>query len=403
MGKFDNIPSREEVLEGYFKLWSPEYEIETVDVENALGKVVANSKTTLYDLPVYRASGADGIAVKGKDFENGIPDTSKFVLGKDYVRADTGDDFSDDYDTIIVIEDVVSMENGLTLKKGIEVTPGQRVSKKGSHVAKGLDYLIPKTRLRAVDLAALVMGGHTEVDIIKRPKIAYIPTGSELIKKGTIPKRGENINSNSTLVENMLIEMGAESIIMPIVKDNKKELKNALDEASKIADIVLISGGSSKGEEDFNTKIIEKNGKIFQHYVACVPGFPIGIGFYSNKPIVNLAGPPIACYNGLDWCVRALIDRWYGRNPITKLEMIAIADNDINVQSECSVLRKLNLYYNENGILHAKSISHGSDSLVSCLTTQGQIRTIIGGDQIKKGDGFKVELLVHPNEIPTKK
>ena len=196
--------------------------------------------------------------------------------------------------------------------------------------------------------------------------------------------------------------MGAEPIIFPIVKDNKNDLKDALYKASSQADIVLISGGSSKGEEDFNTKLIEKEGSIFQHYIACVPGFPLGIGFFDNKPIVNLAGPPIACYNGLDWCVRALIDRWYHRKSLDKVEVLAIADKDIRVQKECSMLIKINLYYDENNKLHAVPLSHHKNSLVSCLTTEGQIRTIMGGEQIKKGDSFKVELLVHPNEIPRK-
>ncbi|NMB10064.1 MAG: molybdopterin molybdotransferase MoeA [Tissierellia bacterium] len=402
MGKFDNVPSREEVLRRYFKIWTPMAETESIPVDEALGRVVASQKTTLYDLPVYRASAADGIAVKGDDFKDKMPDTSNFKLGVDFVRADTGDDFSDDYDTIIAIEDVVSMEDGLKLKDDVEVITGQKVKGKGSHVHKGEIYLTKGNRLRPTDLAALVMGGHKDVAVIKKPKVAYIPTGSELIPEGCTPKRGENLNSNSILVENFLIEMGAEPIIMPIVRDNKRDLKEALYKASSKADIVLISGGSSKGEEDFNTKLIEKEGSIFQHYVACVPGFPLGIGFFENKPIVNLAGPPIACYNGLDWCVRALIDRWYHRKSLSNLEVLAIADDDIRVQKECSLLVKLNLYYDEDNKLHAVPLSHHKDSLVSCLTTEGQIRTIMGGEQIKKGDTFKVELLVHPNEIPRK-
>ena len=179
MGKFDNIPSREEVLSKYFKVWTPMAETESIPVNEALGRVVASKKTTLYDLPVYRASAADGIAVKGEDFKDGIPDTSSFKLGEDFVRADTGDDFPDAYDTIIVIEDVISLEDGLKLKDGIEVIPGQKVKGKGSHVPKGEIYLTKGSRLRPTDLAALVMGGHKDVAVIKRPKIAYIPTGSE--------------------------------------------------------------------------------------------------------------------------------------------------------------------------------------------------------------------------------
>ena len=126
--------------------------------------------------------------------------------------------------------------------------------------------------IRPTDLAALIMGGITLVEVYRKPKVAFIPTGSELIPAGLKPFRGKNVDTNSLMVKHQLIEMGAEPILFPIIEDVPAELSDALDAALRFADIVVINGGSSKGGEDFNEKLLEKKGKLIQHRIAAAPG-----------------------------------------------------------------------------------------------------------------------------------
>jgi molybdopterin molybdotransferase/putative molybdopterin biosynthesis protein len=119
----------------------------------------------------------------------------------------------------------------------------------------------------------------------------------------------------------MLLEMGAEPILYPITKDCKAELNAALDRAISDADVVIISGGSSKGEEDFNARILEERGVALFHWVAAAPGKPMCVAIINNKPVINIPGPPVAMLYGMDWCIRSIVNRLLGL-PMPKRQTI---------------------------------------------------------------------------------
>lgn len=116
-------------------------------------------------------------------------------------------------------------------------------------------------------------------------------------------ERGKNTDSNAILVRHMSKEMGAEAVCHPIVRDDSEALERALDTGLAEADIVIINGGSSKGEEDYNARLLKVRGDIICHGVAAAPGEPICIAMINQKPVVNLPGPSLATYYGLDWCI----------------------------------------------------------------------------------------------------
>lgn len=246
-------PTKAEAIKKLFKVWNPIYKTEIISIETALNRIIAEDVYSNNTLPIVRASAADGIATSSKLFKESFPDTSKWIEGIEYERADTGDDFNDDYDFIIRIEDVnFDSEGRIEISKNIETYSGTNVSKKGKIVSEGELLLKENTKIRPNHLASLGMGGHEYIKVYRKPKVAFIPTGTELINRGIIPKRGENIDSNSIMIENMLIEMGAEPLCFPIVKDIKEDLEKVLKKAEEISDIIIINAGSSKGKEDFN-------------------------------------------------------------------------------------------------------------------------------------------------------
>ena len=305
--------TKERALELLFGAWTPERHTETVHIDDAYGRVLAKDYYALHGIPVVRASGMDGVAVDSARFRDGVPDMSGWRPGVDYVRADTGDDFDDQFDAVIRIEDVTILpEGGLKLHEGVTVTPGMSVRGPGSTFKEGTKLTNRGLPLRGIDLAALAMGGITEVEVYRRPRIGFIPTGSELIPAGAPLKRGQNYDTNSIIAKHMLAELGAEPICYPIVRDDRNLLKPALDKALQECDAVVIDGGSSKGEEDYNTRLLESEGKLLLHWVLAGPGRPVGIAVCSGKPVINLAGPPVGMLFGMHWCIRALVCSFLG-------------------------------------------------------------------------------------------
>jgi molybdopterin molybdotransferase/putative molybdopterin biosynthesis protein len=239
-----------------------------------------------------------------------LPDTSAWVAGKDYVRADTGDDFDDRFDAVIRVEDVELDANGiLHIKKTVTVEPDSMVNPKGAMLKEG-DILHAKgTPLRSFDLSTLAAGGITRVPVLRKPRVAFIPTASELVSAGTMPGRGQIIDSNSVLARFVIAELGGEPVLLPIVKDDPQALEQALDEALSTADIVIVNGGSSKGLEDFNTRLLAGRGELLCHGVAAAPGRPLSATIVDGKPVINAPGPALALFYVLEWCINPLIAR----------------------------------------------------------------------------------------------
>lgn len=393
--------TKSEILSKLFDRWSPEIKIETIPVSQAYGRILAETQQALYDLPVVRASSMDGIAVKSELFEKGIPDTSSWRPGMEYVRADTGDDFDDAFDSVIRIEHVnmhpdgsisIQLPDGVVFERGMNVRPAGASLKKGSVVAKA------GHTITALDLASLESGGITSVPVIRKPIVGFIPTGNELVTPGTVPQRGQNIDCNSTLAYHMIREMGGEPMCYPIVRDKKEELASALRRALDECDIILINGGSSKGGEDFNTNIIEEYGEMICHWVKAAPGRPMGVAVAENKPLINLSGPSIAAFYGMEWCLRPVIARAMQRDVSGRQRVPAFLTTDISAPGVIEFLCMLDAHKNEDGTISAAP-ANTRNSGRAPLSANAMLITELGTTMYKAGETVTIELLRPFSEI----
>lgn len=308
--------TRAEALALLREHWDITPQTEFVVLAQALGRVTAKPYYACHTLPVYRSSMVDGIAVRSADLTKGTPDTAHWLKGVHYVRADTGDDFPDAFDTLIPIESVDFDESGkLSFKDKFVLVAGSYVRHAGSQVKEGELLVQSGVRLGPLHLAALAMGGIYQIEVIKKPLVAYIPTGNELVPPGVKPERGQNIESNGLMVAAFLEQWGAETICYPIRQDKPAELELILEQALAAADLVLINGGSSKGEEDFNADLLQEKASFFRHGIKAIPGRPVGISIINEKPVINLPGPTIATLIAMDWCVYGLVHHYYGIKP----------------------------------------------------------------------------------------
>jgi molybdopterin molybdotransferase/putative molybdopterin biosynthesis protein len=263
------------------------------------------------DIPVRRGAECDGIAVRSSDFAGGTPDVSSWVLGVDYAMADMGSDFDDKFDAVIPIEDA-DLSGGGGALSGVRVTAGSLIEPKGGTIYNGELLARRGFRLSSVDIANLATAGVLRLDILKKPKVAFIPTGKNLVPAGEMPARGQAVDCNSAMTRAALDGFGADVVLFPIVRDVAGELEGVLDDAMNSCDIVLIGGGSSKGTEDFCPKLIERGSQFYNHYVKARPGRPTVTAVRGGKPVINIPGPAFSAFFPLQWCVRGLIEHWFG-------------------------------------------------------------------------------------------
>lgn len=397
MREDDTLMSREEILACLFQKWTSCGKTEYIPLKESYGRILAADVTSGVTLPVERVSAFDGIAVRSEDFVQGCPDTSHWSEGTDYVRADTGDDFPDEYDAVIMIERVELKEDGrICLKKEDGrpwmLRPGDGTRKAGSTI-RTADVIAQRgEKITAAVMSALAMGNRAVVPVYRKPRIVFIPTGSELIPVGMVPHRGDNIDSNSILVAEMGREMGADVYCYPIVRDVKQELAEALKKAMKTADIVIINGGSSKGSEDFNTTLLREMGDFIQHGVRAVPGRPMAISVIEGKAVINLPGPSMAAYFGMDWCIRRIVEHWYQQPSRLPIQISGILMEELPAGGPIEILHKIRISISDAGEYLLYPLDFRKDAATEFMMAKGQYVTGIFEKAHPKGSVLKIEL-----------
>jgi molybdopterin molybdotransferase/putative molybdopterin biosynthesis protein len=321
----------DEIMEKMRANWAPNPGEESIDAADALGRVPARDVFSEIDIPVCRGAECDGVAVRSSDFTDGMPDISSWNLGTDYVMVNMGDDFDDRFDAVISIEDFDLSRNKETLPRDIAVTPGHLIEPRGGTVHKGELLARRGLRLSSVDIANLTTAGIRRVDALKRPRAAFIPTGKELVTASERPARGHVIDCNSAMTRALVGSFGADVVLFPIVKDVFHDLEDIFDDAMATCDIIMVSGGSSKGTEDFCPKLIERGSTFFNHYVKARPGRPIATAIKNGKPVVNIPGPAFSAFFAIQWCVRGLIEHWFGLYETPRPKVSARLKNDLTL------------------------------------------------------------------------
>lgn len=388
------FPTRGEALKDFFAAWSYEPGREFVSLSDAYGRITADDLVCVNTLPVVRSSCCDGIAVRSADFADGMPDMSAWHLGDEYVRADTGDDFPDVYDSVVMIEEVVIHDDGsIEIEPDIEVKPGCNVNPRGSTIEAGDPIMAAKMPIRATDLAALAMGGIAMVPVLTKPKVAFIPTGSELVAAGVKPRRGQTVDTNSLMVSAMLREMGAEPVVFPIVYDLQGELEQAMEQALSTCDLVVINGGTALGSEDLNFQILQERGRLIHHYIAAAPGRPLAMAVIDDKPLVNLPGPSMAAWYGAGWCLSACVARMLHQPVVLPQKVMARSDEGIRHGGPMAFLQRMELHRDDDGELVVEERSFFNTSMATCLSSNAQRVMQIKADAVEPGSLVEVELL----------
>ena len=285
--------------------------VEEVETVMAVGRVTATPLLAKRSNPHYNASAVDGFAVQAKDTFY-ARETNPVVLkpGIDCQRVDTGDLIPEEFDAVIMVEDVFYPESGvISLVK--PVTPGTNIRFIGEDFNEEEVLLPAFAKIKPADVGALLAGGIKKVKVLKKLTALFIPTGDEIVPIKEEPGPGQIPDTNSSFIKAVLSEYGYEVTIHPIVKDNPDLLTKAVDDNLALYDVIIINAGSSAGRDDYAAKVIESLGEVLVHGLATKPGKPTILGVARQKPVIGLPGFPLSAYLVCEIILKPLAEKYY--------------------------------------------------------------------------------------------
>jgi putative molybdopterin biosynthesis protein len=303
-------------------------ETEELRTQESLGRITAEPVFARISSPHYHCSAMDGVAIRAEDSFKAST-SNPIRLGKDqFCILDTGDPIPAELNAVIMIENVVEI-NEETIEITAPAIPWQHIRMAGEDIVATELILTRGHRIRPIDIAAMLSGGVLSVVVKKKPIVAIIPTGDEIIEPCVEPDQGKIIDSNSYMLEAMVSEWGGEPKRWSIVEDDYEKIKSAIIKASAESDIVLTSAGSSAGREDFIPPAIEELGELLVHGISISPGKPTALGIVNGTPIIGLPGYPVSMAVASESFLKPLL-----------LKMLNIS-NIIPQRVKASVSRKL--------------------------------------------------------------
>lgn len=272
---------------------------ETIPVSEALNRVTRHAAYAKYCSPLFNASAMDGIAVIAERTENASETRPVLLKEKeDYIPVDTGDPIHPPYNAVIMAEDLVETEDGVLIIAS--AAPWQHVRPIGEDIVAGEMILPGNHKIRPIDVGVLLSAGITEIEVVKKPRVAIFPTGTEIIEPEQEPGEGSIIESNSRMFENMVTEAGGTARRFPPIIDDYEQIRDSIDGAIDEYDMVIVNAGSSAGTEDYTVHVLRELGQVLVHGVAIKPGKPVILAIVRGKPVVGLPGYPVSAYIGFE-------------------------------------------------------------------------------------------------------
>jgi molybdenum cofactor synthesis domain-containing protein len=308
MRPFKSLISFDEAYSIAMENTRPIERTETINVENANNRVLAQEIVAEIDVPSYDRAAMDGYAVIAEDtfgagqfspkmltvigeiYAGEVPEKS--ISAGECMQIATGAQLPNGADSVVMIEDTEL--NGDSTKIFKPVYPKANASARGSDILKGTTILREGEVINPSKVGVLSSLGLSEVVVYSKPKVAIIPTGDEIDEIGGELKKGHVYNSNSYTLVCVAQDNGAEPHRMDIVGDTKQAIEDALKGALS-NDFIVLSGGSSVGERDVLVDVIKKLGSVLFHGIQVKPGKPLLLGVIDGKLVLGTPGYPTSC------------------------------------------------------------------------------------------------------------
>jgi putative molybdopterin biosynthesis protein len=298
---------------------------ETLVLADALDRVTARAVIARLSSPHYHACAMDGVAVLAARTAGALETAPLELSAAEAIVVDTGDPLPDGCDAVIPIE-LIEPRAGGAIAIRASVAPFEHVRAIGEDVVAG-DVVVPAfRRLRAADLAACAAAGVAQVEVVRRPRVAILTTGDELVDVTVEgPPPGAILDSNAVLLAACVREYGGTLTLTMRVPDVEDVLVAAVARAVAVSDVVVVNAGSSAGRDDHTSRVFGRFGDVVVHGVAIRPGHPLVLavaqearpstGSGQAVPLLGIPGYPVSAAICADLFLRPLLERLGHREP----------------------------------------------------------------------------------------
>lgn len=410
-------------MKAFFKVVTPEeakriiLEVNPVGTEKietirARGRVLAEDLYSQVDLPHFHRAAMDGYAVQARDTFGASASLPAYLkvagtveMGKEAVRPlakgeamriSTGGMLPPEGDAVVMVEYTDEVGEG-TVEIHRGVSPWQNVILIGDDIKKGDLVFGRGRRLRAHDLGALTGVGISSIAVFKKPRVSLISTGDEIVDADTEPLPGQVRNINQHSLAGLIEEYGAELNDLGVIRDDREALGRALIKALDLADLVLLSGGSSVGARDIALDAILSlpEARILFHGISVSPGKPTIFAKAAGKPLLGLPGYPVSALVIFDLFAAPLIRTLGGEDSTTacQFQKTTRAIIKTNVASQIGredyvrvILEKV------DGQPYATPLPSKSGAIFTLVKADGMIRIDLNQEGVEKGEEVEVIL-----------
>jgi molybdopterin molybdotransferase len=288
----------DEARELFLNSFPPLADIEVLPLEDCDGRIISENITAGIDVPHYRRSAMDGFAVLASETLGAGPSSpvmlrlANAIEKGTCIRVHTGSTMPEDADAVVMIEDTHSCGDMVQILA--QIHPFKNVGGIGEDVQKGELIQEHGHRLRPCDIAVLASLGIGGLRVYRKPLVAIIPTGEELVQRTKKNlQAGEVYETNGLMASMYIKKWGCDVRLLKIVTDSPDLIKEAIL-SNLDADMIITSGGTSVGKRDYVPSVVESIGKLLVHGVGISPGKPTALGLIQGKPIVCMPGYPVA-------------------------------------------------------------------------------------------------------------
>jgi putative molybdopterin biosynthesis protein len=405
---------------------------ETIGLNEALvGRVLAEPVWAKISSPHYHASAMDGFAVCSSDTD-GANQAAPVTLTCGRVGASlraayvhTGDPLPEWADAVIPIENVEALDalgqpevdprRPHSIRLRASVTPWSYVRPMGEDMVATQLVLPVGHTLRPVDLGAIAGCGHSQVVVARKPRVAILPTGSELVPIGQPVAAGEIIEYNSLVLAAQVATWGGVATRLPITPDDFDAIRRRVAEAARDHDLILLNAGSSAGSEDFSARVVESLGDLLVHGVAVRPGHPVILGMVATSvdhpshlleenlllqkiPIIGVPGYPVSAALTGEIFVMPLLARWLGKEPEEAQVVTAILTRKVTSPGGDDDYMRVAVGRVGDKLL-AAPLSRGSGVITSLVRADGIAVLPRGVQGLPAGAEVKVRLYRQPADL----
>ncbi len=376
---------------------------EPVDLLHLVGRVLAEEIPAPWDMPRWDNSEMDGFAVRAKDCQlfaklkvtgyvpAGATAEGVTVVPETAIRIMTGAPIPTGCDAIVPIENTAPDENFVVIRQPVQA--GDYIRFRGSDISKDEMMLPLGTILRPVDINLLASFSRTTAQVYRRPEVAILSTGDELVAPGEKTISAQIIDSNAYSLAAAISEIGAIPKLLGIALDNRESLKEKITQGLK-ADVLITSAGVSTGDRDLVREILESAGvKRLFWKVAIKPGGPTAFGSNGNKPVFSLPGNPVSSLIGFEELVRPALLKMMGHSRVIRpLSKATVKTALYNETSKTRFLR-VNVEKTPEGLV-AESAGDQNTGILSTMIKANAIAVLAAEEtELSAGELVDVQLL----------